>query len=145
MGEQISKNALPEGALEVLLNQYALIKDEVKERLKIAFSHIAYAGGIAVFGANAADKLKYSAYEYVFMPIMLIGFFALCWTAALNMRWIQHCGIHLRDIEDRINLHFGDIKILWWEEYSDSIAASRWFFIPKKPTKKYKSNTIKTT
>lgn len=121
---------LPEDALDTLLKEYASLKDEIKERLKTAFSHVAYAGAIAAFAIPAADKVH--EWKILAFVVAIVGFIALCWVAFLNMRWVQHCGVYVRRIEERVNAHYGT-KVLGWEGYASKVQARIWFGIPKKP------------
>ena len=54
----MERRELPAGALEVMLKEHASLRDEIKERLKTAFTHFAYAGAIAAFALPAADKVS---------------------------------------------------------------------------------------
>lgn len=130
----MEKLELSESALKTLLQEYANLRDEIKERLKTAFSHVAYAGAIAAFAIPAADKV--SNWHPSFFPLALacVGLLGLIWVAFLNMRWVQHCGEYIRRIEERVNLHYGE-KVLGWEGYASEVQASLWFFIPKGPAK----------
>ena len=131
--------ALPEGALAVILKEYDTLRDEVKERLKIAFSHVAYVGAIVAFSVPAADKIgNWLVPAKPLWGMAEIGLLAvicvipLVWVAVLNMRWVQHCGVHMQSIENRVNEHFG-CKILGWERYSESVKAKMFLYLPKKP------------
>ncbi|TAJ91185.1 MAG: hypothetical protein EPO31_16035 [Gammaproteobacteria bacterium] len=128
----MDKNPLPEGALTVLLKEYDTLRDEVKERLKTAFSHVAYAGGIVAFALPAADKIAGWAPKPLPIIVALVGAATLCWVAFLNMRWVQHCGAQIQLIEDRVNSHFG-CELLHWEHYAATVQAKLFFLIPKKP------------
>lgn len=127
----MDKLELPSGALEALLKEHAQLRDEIKERLKVAFSHVAYAGAIAAFAIPAADKVQ----DWIpILPILLAasGFIVLLWIAFLNMRWVQHCGAYVRYIESRVNLHYG-CKVLGWEAYADEVQRPLWFQLPPDP------------
>jgi hypothetical protein len=130
----MKKVELTESALKTLLQEYSNLRDEIKERLKTAFSHVAYAGAIAAFAIPAADKV--SGWSPSFFPIALayLGLLALAWVAFLNMRWVQHCGEYIRRIEERVNLHYGE-KVMGWEGYASEVQASLWFFIPCAPSR----------
>ena len=123
---------LPKGALDVMLKEYERLKDEIKEPLKIAFSHVAYAGGIVAFALPATKKVSESIPYYI--PIVLAGIAVafLIGVSLLNLRWVQHCGIYLKTLEKRINLHFGT-EILGWESYAADIQTKLCYFIPKSP------------
>ena len=126
---------LPEGGLDILLKEYASLKDEVKERLKTAFSHVAYVGGIVAFAIPAADKAKDWVPTAVPILMACAGALALLWVAFLNMRWVQHCGAYMKYIEDRVNLHLGG-EVLGWERYAETVQAKLWFLIPAKASGK---------
>ena len=128
----MSTHELTEAALKVLLSEHASLRDEIKERLKTAFSHVAYAGAVAAFALPAAEKVSGWKAESLPFFAACAGLAILLWVAFLNMRWVQHCGEYVRRIEERINLHFGT-KILGWEGYAGKVQASLWFFIPKPP------------
>jgi len=132
-------NALPEGALDVLLKEYESLREEIKERLKIAFSHVAYAGAIVAFGIPAADKiasaLPGTTPAFIFAvpaAVVVLGAILLLWVAWLNMRWVQHCGTYIQGIESRVNEHFGT-TVLGWEQYAGSVQARLFLLIPKAP------------
>ncbi|WP_367850191.1 hypothetical protein [Rhodoferax sp. WC2427] len=130
----MEKQELTESALKTLLQEYANLRDEVKERLKTAFSHVAYAGAIAAFAIPAADKVSNWSPSFFPLALAFAGLTALCWVAFLNMRWVQHCGEYIRRIEERVNLHYGE-KVLGWEGYASGVQAKLWFHIPDGPTK----------
>lgn len=127
----MEKNPLPEGALTVLIKEYDTLRDEVRERLKTAFSHVAYAGAIAAFAIPVATKAE-SGTGITPIIFALFGAAALCWVALLNMRWVQHCGAQIMSIEDRVNSHFG-CEVLRWEHYATTVQAKLFFLIPKTP------------
>lgn len=123
---------LPEGAIEVVLKEYDHLTEEVRERLRTAFSHVAYGGAIAAFAVPAADQLDKWRHGWIVIAAAAIAAIALFWIAALNMRWVQHCGKYMRDIEARINAHFG-LRVVGWEHYASGVQASFWFLIPDSP------------
>ena len=126
----MERQELPEGALDVMLKEYEKLKDEIKERLKIAFSHVAYVGGIFAFALPAANKLSGWVPSYVPIILACIGVAFLCWVAFLNLRWIQHCSAYLKTIEKRVNMHFGT-EVLGWESYATDIQTKLCCLIPK--------------
>ena len=97
-----------------------------------AFSHVAYAGAIVAFFFPAADKI--ANWKPTLFPLLLAlaGVLALCWVAFLNMRWVQHCGAYLEQIERKINSHFR-CDVLGWENYANKVAARTWLQIPEAP------------
>ena len=123
---------LPEGAIEVVLKEYDHLKEEVRERLRTAFSHVAYGGAIAAFAVPAADQLDKWRHGWIVIAAAAIAAIALFWVAALNMRWVQHCGKYMCDIEARINAHFG-LRVVGWEHYASGVQASLWCLIPDSP------------
>jgi hypothetical protein len=130
----MEKHELSPEAFETLMKEYSQLRDEIKERLKTAFSHLSYAGAIAAFAIPAADKV--SGWKPHALPLIIafLGLSGLVWVAFLNMRWVQHCGEYVRRIEDRVNLHFGQ-PVLGWEGYAKQIQAKLWFYIPPEPTR----------
>jgi hypothetical protein len=130
----LEKRELPAGALDVMLKEHALLRDEIKERLKTAFSHVAYAGAIAAFAIPAADKVSGWVPKGVPLTAAALGFVGLLWVALLNMRWVQHGGAYLASIEKRVNEHFGE-QVLGWEHYADSVRAKMWLLIPSAAAK----------
>jgi len=112
------------------MKEYATLRDEIQERLKTAFSHVAYAGAIAAFAFPAADKVSDWVPKAVPLLGAFIGFAGLCWVAALNMRWVQHVGKYIEQIEDRVLEHFGE-PVLAWEHYSKKVSAKSWILVPK--------------
>lgn len=130
----MEKRELSAGSLDVMLKEHALLRDEIKERLKTAFSHVAYAGAIAAFAIPAADKVSGCVPKGVPLTAAALGFVGLLWVALLNMRWVQHGGAYLASIEKRVNEHF-DEQVLGWEHYADSVRAKMWLLIPSAPPK----------
>ena len=130
---------IPKQILEILLKEYDTLRTEIQERLKVAFSHVAYAGAVVAFAVPAADKVaaaypaNTNALIYI-LPVSLaaLGFLMLIWVAVLNMRWVQHCGFQIRKIEDRVNKYF-HLPVLGWENYGETVKASSFFLIPKPP------------
>jgi hypothetical protein len=120
---------LSDKAIDILMQEYASLREEIKERLKIAFSHVAYAGAIAAFVLPAADKLSGWGPRPLTFVCAAVALFGLGWVAYLNMRWVQHCGVRIRKIEEKINGRFG-MDVLGWEQYASGVQASRWFRIP---------------
>lgn len=125
---------LPDGALEVLLKEYDTLRTEISERLKVAFTHVAYGGAIVAFAVPASNEVP--SWVPMLLPLLLalLGVIALCWVAFLNMRWVQHCGVYLKTIEDRVNTHFGH-TVLGWENYASNVQARLFMFLPKDPFK----------
>ncbi|MBQ5945900.1 hypothetical protein [Massilia sp. ST3] len=133
----MSTPKLSDEALAVLLQEYAFLKDEIKERLQIAFSHVAYAGAIAAFAIPAADKLSdvperalvLGGVPLTGLPlaVAIIGLLALAGVAWFNMRWVGHCGRYVRLIETRVNAHFG-ARVLGWEHYARRHSTRRWLW-----------------
>jgi hypothetical protein len=128
----MDKVELPDGALDAMLKEHALVRAEITERLKTAFSHVAYAGAFVAFAIPAADKIPSVLVRPVSLFAAVIGLGALLWVAALNMRWVQHLGAYLVLVEQRVNRHFG-CKVLGWENYADAARAASWLMIPSAP------------
>ncbi|WP_018410615.1 hypothetical protein [Methyloversatilis thermotolerans] len=128
----MEKRSLPDGALDVLLKEHAYTRDEIKERLKIAFSHVAYAGAIAAFAFPAADKIKDWVNPWLSLPFAFVAFAALAWVAFLNMRWVQHLGVYSAAIERRVNEHFGEFT-MGWEHYAECARMPHWWKVPPRP------------
>jgi hypothetical protein len=128
----MNSGKLPDKALDLLMQEYADLRDEIKERLKIAFSHVAYAGAVAAFAIPAADKI--SGWVPGPVPLFIAGAGLLCllWVAFLNMRWVQHGGAYLQQIEERINAQFG-AEVLGWEAYASEVQGRMFLLIPKAP------------
>lgn len=127
----MNRQELSTEALDILMKEYEHLKDEIKERLKVAFSHVAYAGAIAAFAIPAAEKVAGWIPYLLLLVIAGAGLFGLGWVAFLNMRWVQHCGQYLRKIEEKINAHFGT-EVLGWEGYSSELQASMRFYLPPR-------------
>lgn len=126
---------LPNEALEVLMKEHSAIREEIRDRLKTAFAHVAYAGAVAAFAVPLALQVN-GTYGWIFALIVaLTGLAALSWVALLNMRWVQHAGAYVRWIEHRIGQHFGE-QILGWEHYSETVRASHFALIPAAPPSK---------
>jgi hypothetical protein len=140
-GEAMEKIELPKGALDAMMKEHALIRAEIIERLKTAFTHVAYAGAIVAFAIPAADKASTWAHNAITLSAAAIGLFALCWAATLNMRWVQHAGAYLMWIEMRVNQNFG-CQVLAWEHYSSRVQASMFGLIPKAPKKNRKTKEL---
>lgn len=137
--EPAASQEMPKQMLEILLKEYDTLRSEIQERLKIAFSHVAYAGAIIAFAVPAADKIA-TAYPAstslviyaLAVSLAILAFAMLIWVAILNMRWVQHCGAQIRTIEDKINVYFHP-PVLSWENYGETVKASSFILIPKAP------------
>lgn len=119
-------------ALDAMLKEHALLREEIKDRLNTAFSHVAYAGAIAAFAIPASDKVAPWMPPWVPLVCALVGLAALCWVAVLNMRWVQHVGAYLQQIEHRVNQRLGE-QALGWEHYAETVRARMWCLIPAPP------------
>ena len=128
----MQKRFLPQDALDVLLKEHALMRDEIKERLKTAFSHLAYAGAVAAFAFPAVEKTKDWVHPLISSSLVLFGFAVLAWVAYLNMRWVQLLGAYVAAIEHRVNEHFGEF-VMGWEHYAECARAPQWWKVPPPP------------
>ncbi len=124
-------------ALSVMLKEYDALKVEISERLKIAFSHVAYAGAVAAFAFPTAEKFAAMDMRWFVVTLVLaIGaIVALVWVSLVNMAWVQHCGAYVRTIEDKVNKHFGH-DVLGWERYASSVQCSHFLLIPRDPRRR---------
>ncbi len=123
---------LPSGAIDAMLKEHALIRVEIAERLKTAFTHVAYAGAVVAFAIPAADKVSTSIPKLIPFVAAAMGLVGLLWVAALNMRWVLHSGVYLMWIEHRVNQHFG-CQVFAWEHYAEQVRRNSLVFIPKSP------------
>lgn len=125
--------------LDIKLKEYDHLKTEIQNRLRTAFSHVAFAGAIIAFAIPGADRAPYQGWALL---LAIVGAVALFAVATLNMYWVQHLGNYLKDFEDDLNKSFSPpINVLGWETYASSVQASKWFFLPISPnTKKIPSN-----
>ena len=131
----MNSQQLTQEALEILMTEYGGMRQEILERLKVAFSHVAYAGAIAAFSIPAADKISDWIPRGITFVFAAIAFLFLSWVALLNMRWVQHCGAYLQRIEAKINARFGT-EVLGWETYAGTVMADRWWKLPADPRRR---------
>src|SRR4051812_7755731 len=87
------RRPLADDALSTLLREHSSLREEIRDRLKIAFSHVGYAGAIAAFTIPLILKLKVCwGWKVLLGFLALGGFGGLVAVAYLNMRWVQHLG-----------------------------------------------------
>lgn len=118
--------------VEILLKEYDSLRTEVLERIKIAFSHMGYAGAIVAFAYPIADKTKDVC---LVIGLAIVGFLSLAYFAALNWIWVGRIATHLRSLEERINRELvteKDEPLLAWEKIVSKISC-----FPLCPPKKY--------
>ncbi|MEN2394534.1 hypothetical protein [Pseudomonas halotolerans] len=118
--------------LDIKLKEYDHLKNEIQNRLRTAFSHVAFAGAIIAFAIPSAERaLPYQGWALL---LAIIGTLALCWVATLNMYWVQHLGNYLKNLEEELNNSFNPrVTVLGWETYASDVQARKWFLLPSSP------------
>jgi len=126
---------LSDSAIEVMLKEYDTLRSEIDMRIKTAFSHIGYIAAVAAFilpillkdGAHIIDRWD----NRLALGSAIVGVILLALIALTNFRWVQECAFRIRQIEVRINAHFGE-TILHWQHHAESVKALFVLLPPKR-------------
>lgn len=114
--------------LEVLLKEYETLRAEVIERIKTAFSHLAFFGALAAFAFQLPEKAGVD--PRITIGLAVFGTLFLLYISVINWIWVGRIASHLQYLECRINAVAGK-PLLTWERKSEAI--SRWVLLPPKP------------
>lgn len=139
----MNTSQLPQAALEIIMKEHAALREEIRDRLKIAFSHVAYAGAVGAFAIPLALKVPGACGWILALLAALLALAALSWVALLNMRWVQHAGAYIRWIEARVAHQFGE-QILGWEHYGETARAAHFTLITTAPEPGLPSDVVFT-
>lgn len=114
--------------LDILLKEYDSLRAEVVERVRTAFSHLAFFGAVAAFAFQlpASSPLN----QNLVLGLSAFGTLFLLYISVINWIWVNRIASHLRHLESKIN-SISKKKLLTWE--SKSYAISRWVLLPPKP------------
>lgn len=118
--------------IELLLKEYDSLRIEVIERVKTAFSHLAFFGAVIAFAFQTPDKISINQQTAFWLAV--VGSALLLYISIINWCWVSRIASHLQLLECRINKLAGK-KILTWEGTVEKI--SRWVLLPPK---KYPGN-----
>lgn len=114
--------------LEVLLKEYETLRAEVIERIRTAFSHLAFFGALAAFAFQLPEKAGIDS--RLTIGLALFGTLFLLYISVINWVWVGRIASHLQYLESRINAAAGK-RLLTWEGKSEAI--SRWVLLPPEP------------
>jgi|tagenome__1003787_1003787.scaffolds.fasta_scaffold20041473_3 hypothetical protein len=104
--------------VETLLKEYDTLRSEIQERLKIAYSHLGYAGAIVAFGATFLEKA-----DWKYIAIGAVGLLLMVWISILNWTWLAKCAEQLRVLESRINGYASNVPpLLTWEDTAQKLS-----------------------
>jgi len=114
--------------LDILLMEYNSLRAEVIERVKTAFSHLAFFGAVVAFAFQLPDNQLVD--HCIIIGLSVFGAVLLLYIAIINWTWVSRISSHLQHLERRINASAGK-PLLTWEGTSATI--SRWVLLPPKP------------
>lgn len=127
--------------IEIFVKEYELLKSEVLERIKIAFSHLGYFGAVVAFAFPAADKIVTGQQKFA-IYLAAAGALILLYISIINWCWVGRLAKHLQWLEDEVNSRSaGKEKILLWEKIANEI--SRWVLLPPRPYSSWKTQVKK--
>ena len=119
--------------VEILMKEYDSLRSEVIERVKTAFSHLAFFGAIVAFafqsptGSSVNPKLLFW--------LAIFGALFVLYISVINWFWVGRIASHLQVLETKIN-HINGKPMLSWEGKVEKM--SRWVLLPPR---KYPSNS----
>src|SRR5437868_15253961 len=97
--------------IEILLKEYDTLRTEVIERVKIAFSHLAFFGAVIAFAFQASEKAFIS-------PVAVAGFAAagaaiLLYISIIIWCWVGRISSHLQGLDKKISDLTGKPILTW--------------------------------
>ena len=112
---------------EILMIEYESLRSEVIERVKTAFSHLAFFGAVVAFAFQSSSGSSVS--PALLFWLALFGALFLLYISFINWCWVSRIANHLQVLEARINCANGK-KLLSWEGKVERM--SRWVLLPPK-------------
>ena len=113
--------------IEILMKEYESLRGEVVERVKTAFSHLAYFGAVVAFAFQPSASASVS--PKILFSLALFGAIFLLYISVINWYWVGRIASHLRSLEVKINTAHGR-PVLSWEGKVEKM--SRWVLLPPK-------------
>lgn len=104
--------------INILLKEYDTLRSEVLERIKIAFSHLAYFGAVVAFALPASKDIP-CWQRLVAIALAAIGGVILLYTSFLNWSWVGKLAQHLQGLEVKINELADAGELLTWERHAE--------------------------
>lgn len=112
---------------EILMKEYDSLRSEVIERVKTAFSHLAFFGAVVAFAFQSPSGS--SVNPALLFWLALFGALFLLYISFINWCWVGRIASHLQVLETKINCISGK-KLLSWEGKVEKM--SRWVLLPPK-------------
>lgn len=112
---------------EVLLKEYDTLRTEVIERVKTAFSHLAFFGAVIAFAFQPSEKGSIS--PCIAFWLAVCGAIILLYISVINWIWVGRIATHLQILEKKINNATGK-STLTWEAMAKKM--SRWVLLPPR-------------
>ena len=112
---------------DILLDEYKTLRAEVIERVKTAFSHLAYFGAVVAFAFKGTEGSLVSQSTVFWLAFS--GAAILLYISVINWFWVGRIANHLQVIEGRLESLNGQ-KTLTWERKAEKM--SRWVLLPPR-------------
>ena len=112
---------------DILLDEYKTLRAEVIERVKTAFSHLAYFGAVVAFAFKGTEGSLVSQSTVFWLAFS--GAAILLYISVINWFWVGRIANHLQVIEGRLESLTGQ-KTLTWERKAEKM--SRWVLLPPR-------------
>jgi hypothetical protein len=113
--------------VEILMKEYDSLRSEVIERVKTAFSHLAYLGAVVAFAFQPVPNSAVS--PKLLFSFALVGSAILLYISIINWYWVGRIANHLQLLEVKINKAHGK-PVLSWEGKVKRM--SRWVLLPPR-------------
>jgi hypothetical protein len=111
---------------DLLMREYDHLREEVRMRIGLAFSNVAYAGALVMFALPASSVTSPSLGPRFFILLALIGALILIQIALVNWAWAKNCVTHTRQIECRVNAIYGKPILRWETRLQNEGVAATW-------------------
>lgn len=112
---------------DTLLEEYKTLRAEVIERVKTAFSHLAYFGAVVAFAFKSPEGSLVSPTAVFWLAFS--GAAILLYISVINWFWVGRIASHLQVIEEKLEALTGK-KTLTWERKAETL--SRWVLLPPR-------------
>ena len=112
---------------DILLEEYKSLRTEVVDRVKTAFSHLAYFGAVIAFAFKVPEGNQISPIAVFWLAFA--GAAILLYISVINWFWVGRIASHLQAIEKQLEALTGK-KTLTWEQKSEKM--SRWVLLPPR-------------
>lgn len=113
--------------IELLLKEYDSLRTEVLDRVRTAFSHLAFFGAVVAFAFQTSEKSWLCPWLAFFLAVL--GATILLYISYINWCWVERIATHLQILEKKINYLAGK-PTLTWESKVEKM--SRWALFPPR-------------